>query len=179
MEKLRRDVFERAGYRCEKRVLLDGKPYPKPFYSPRPTVAEAVMERRCNRPAPWDGSIWERGHLMHLQHGQGKRSDTMETTLCGCARCHLAEHGTRFSGRKERMSERKSKPMSQDFFELYYHKQGCLCRADKPENSAMCAECRLALAESNAGLLHEIENGSGDPLLASMGEFRDLVRRAQ
>lgn len=72
-----------------------------------------------------------------------------------------------------------SKPMKQGFFECYYEQGTCMCFEPKGHNSAMCHGCRLALAENNAALLHDIENGTGGPLLIAMGEFRDLVRRAQ
>lgn len=72
------------------------------------------------------------------------------------------------------------KALDEDAFTVYYHElEGCMCGAYKPRDSAMCEGCRQHLRDTQPALLHVIENGTGDPLLQAMGEFRELVRGAQ
>lgn len=71
-----------------------------------------------------------------------------------------------------------SRALTEAQFVDYYAGEHCLCQNDKMEKSAMCADCREVLAATNPGLLHVIENGTGEPLYQGLGEFRDLVRKA-
>ncbi len=80
MEQLRRDVFNRAGGRCE----------------------------RCGAWAPWGGDVFTRGHLAHhISRGAGG-GDTAENTTWLCPECHLnGDHGLKWSFRHPRNSDKK------------------------------------------------------------------------
>ena len=62
--KLRREIYARAGGRCE--ILREGK--------------------RCGKFAPWDGI--GHGELVHIRNKAFKRNDTLEFTEWGCRACH-------------------------------------------------------------------------------------------
>jgi len=70
-----------------------------------------------------------------------------------------------------------SRAMDPATFLAYYSGELCVCGEDKPENSAMCGQCRDTIQATNPALLHEIDNGDGEPLLISMGNFAGLVRK--
>jgi hypothetical protein len=66
---LRREVYARAGGRCEN-VLGTGK--------------------RCNKYASWDGV--GKGDLAHVTHRGKGGSDTLENTRWNCRECHKQQH---------------------------------------------------------------------------------------
>lgn len=69
MVQLRRDVFERDGYRC------------KHFIPPN------MRAQFCNKLVSW-----EYGHLCHIKSRGAGGSDTTENTFVGCAECHMKSH---------------------------------------------------------------------------------------
>lgn len=71
-----------------------------------------------------------------------------------------------------------SRALTQEQFVNYYQGETCLCENDKPELSAMCVQCRETVSVTNPGMLHVIDNGTDEPLLQAMGEFRALVRKS-
>jgi len=78
---LRRDVYNRAGGRCEE--IRNGK--------------------RCNRFAGWDGL--KHGELSHRAHG-AKRNDTTDDVLWSCRECHRKRHpGPQFAAQRRRAQE--------------------------------------------------------------------------
>jgi cytochrome c553 len=64
MEALRREVWWRAGKRCEV----------------------------CNFPVPLDGDLMWRMHLAHRNGRGANGEDTADNTRCLCAKCHGNEH---------------------------------------------------------------------------------------
>lgn len=67
MEALRREVFERDGYRCQHLLgWIKNIPY------------------LCYNPV-----TWESGHIAHIIRRSQGGDDTAENTLCKCADCHL------------------------------------------------------------------------------------------
>ncbi len=88
MESLRREVFERDGYRCQHTWMVD---YWNPLdgtYMP--------FQRTCGKEV-----TWENGHLAHIiSRGRGG-PDTPENTCCKCSSCHIGiEHSYGPSGVK-------------------------------------------------------------------------------
>jgi hypothetical protein len=74
IEQLRRQVFERDGYRCTGEVVdeVDGIIY---------------HGERCDRPVAWDS-----GHMHHIQ-SRGKRGDdSLSNCVTVCDRCHNKLH---------------------------------------------------------------------------------------
>jgi 5-methylcytosine-specific restriction endonuclease McrA len=70
---IRLAVFIRAGYRCE-----------------------IKLHKQCwgTRTLPWDGDVFERGHLVHVKsRGAGGKWE-MTNLLLGCPPCHLGSMHT-------------------------------------------------------------------------------------
>lgn len=83
MTKLRTEVFERDGYRCQHIIghtLVHGRPHP------------------CGKLVTWDS-----GHLAHvISRGRGG-PDTAENCVTKCPHCHLVlEHNPKSVPAKER-----------------------------------------------------------------------------
>src|SRR5579864_1270435 len=154
---LRRQAFERARGRCERRDIY---------------ILDRTSPIRCNESAPWEGSIFTRGHLAHLKHG-ARKSDTLGSVIWSCAACNFAEHGPRW--RKQRMA----KAMDPGEFLDYYRGNVCLCGNDKERFCCMCNECGDFLSANHPQLAHDFRNATGDPLMIAMGEFRELIRSAE
>lgn len=74
MAALRREVFERDGYRCQQMhvVAIDWK--------------LGKLYRKCNEIV-----TWEIGHLCHVRNRR-MWGDTPENTFCGCPDCHRKYH---------------------------------------------------------------------------------------
>lgn len=84
MESLRREVFERDGYRCQHEVRhSDAK-------------IGAVWSVKCLLPV-----TWESGHLAHvISRGRGGK-DEASNCVCKCQNCHIGiEHSYGPSGVK-------------------------------------------------------------------------------
>ena len=72
MEKLRRDCFERDGYRCQHSGAS----------------SDYFMSGiRCNRPINWQD-----GHMCHRKSRGARGSDTLDNVFTGCAVCHMKQH---------------------------------------------------------------------------------------
>lgn len=82
MEAMRREVFERDGYRCQHRIYL--------------SLMDGEMWKTCLNPV-----TWENGHLAHIIPRSLGGKDEESNCVCKCAFCHIRiEHSYGPSGVK-------------------------------------------------------------------------------
>jgi hypothetical protein len=129
---LRMQVAERADYRCE--AIIDS--------------------RVCNRFAPLEGRVGERGELAHKEHGEGFRDDSMESCLWKCHNCHqVIEHGT------PKYRRRPGKIMPTSKAKVYWEGNTCSgCDGDKKCGSSFCPACASKLNPQTAYTLENADD---------------------
>jgi 5-methylcytosine-specific restriction endonuclease McrA len=76
MEQLRRECFERDGYRCQGVFKIE------------------YLELKCDRHV-----TWESGHMAHVG-AKRRHGDSLENVRTLCAECHIREHSYGKSGIK-------------------------------------------------------------------------------
>jgi hypothetical protein len=147
---LRMQVAERADYRCE-----------------------AIVEGRvCNRFAPLEGRVGERGELAHKEHGEGFRSDTMESCLWKCHNCHqVIEHGT------PKYPRRPGKVMRIKDAKEYWEGDICFCSEPdkimpKPRGVSFCGYCTDKLDPQTA---YDLEHLQGDEYRLTLADAENQI----
>jgi hypothetical protein len=75
MEALRRECFERDGYRCQHLINLRGN--------------MAI----CAKTVVWERGFWDSGHMAHIKSRGAGGGDTLDNVVTKCAFCHIVrEH---------------------------------------------------------------------------------------
>jgi 5-methylcytosine-specific restriction endonuclease McrA len=83
MEQLRRECFERDGYRCQGYQTLRFE-----------SLGGIELPVICNTPV-----TWESGHMAHIG-AKRRHGDSLENVRTLCAECHIKEHSYGKSGIK-------------------------------------------------------------------------------
>jgi 5-methylcytosine-specific restriction endonuclease McrA len=81
LEDLRRQCFERDGYRCQH---IRAFPAMK-----RGTVYDA----KCDKQVTWDG--YRTGHMAHIKSRGAGGGDTLDNVITKCAECHIGREHTK------------------------------------------------------------------------------------
>jgi len=157
--KLREEVFERSGGRCEAELTSHALSSPGHY---------SVINSRCPNEITLKSM-----HLAHEKHGHGFRSDTPETCKAKCEDCHRnGDHGSKCT-----YPRRAGKIMNFAQAREYWRGKLCFCGTTnqpkpKPQEASFCDDC---LRKIPPALRYDLEHAEGKDYLKVLAECETAI----